>query len=115
MSPKISIIKRDTLSIKVTIVDECNNAVDITGYTLYFTVKSQANITSGDNTATIKKIITSHTDPEAGISHIPLTSSDTNQTAGDYFYDVQVKTPDGSISSCVQGQFEIIQDITASV
>lgn len=115
MSPKQTIIKRDSISFKLTVKDECGEVIDITGYTIYFTVKSLANISSGDNTATIQKIVTSHTDPTHGITHIALTSSDTNVTAGDYFYDIQVKTPDGSISSCVQGKLEVLQDITASI
>lgn len=115
MSPKLTIIKRDSISFRLTCKDSCGNAIDITGYTVYFTVKSLANISSGDNTATIQKIVTSHTDPESGITHIALTSTDTNVDAGTYYYDIQIKTTTGAISSCVKGQIEIIQDITASV
>ena len=115
MSPKQTIIKRDSISFKLTVKDECGAVIDITGYTIYFTVKSLANISSGDNTATIQKIVTSHTDPTHGITHIALTSSDTNVTAGEYYYDIQMKTDTGAISSCVQGKFEILQDITASI
>lgn len=114
MSPKLSIIKRDSVSFELDIKN-CGVAIDITGYTIYFTVKSSANISAGDGSAIIKKIITSHTDPTNGITHIVLTPTDTNQTAGEYFYDVQMKAPDGEVTSCVMGQFEIIQDVTASV
>lgn len=115
MSPKLQLIKRDSSTIKVTAKDECGAVIDITGYTIYFTVKSLTNISSPDTTATIQKIVTSHTDPEQGITHIALSSSDTNVDAGDYYYDIQIKTPTGAVSSCVSGKIEILQDITASV
>jgi hypothetical protein len=115
MSPKIQIIKRDSKTFTIRVVDACGVAINITGYTVYFTVKSQANIGSNDGTAIIRKVITSHTNPTAGLTAIPLTSTDTNQTIGEYFYDIQMKSPTGAISSCVKGKCEILQDITASI
>lgn len=115
MSPKLTIVKRDAVSFRLICKDSCGEAIDITGYTIYMTVKSLANISSGDSSATIQKIVTSHTDPTHGITHIALTSTDTNVDAGEYYYDVQMKSPTGAVSSCISGKFEIIQDITASV
>jgi len=115
MSPKITIIKRDSVSFQIIAKDDCNQVIDITGYTIYMTVKALANISSPDTSAIIQKIVTSHTDPTHGITHIALDSADTNVTAGEYFYDIQMKSPTGAVSSCVQGQFEILQDITASI
>jgi len=112
MSPKITIIKRDSYSFPLTFKDADCNAIDITGYTIFFTVKTLANIDSADTTAIIQKTIETHTDPTQGESLIELTNTDTDQTAGSYWYDVQVKTPAGNITSCMKGQFEIMQDVT---
>lgn len=110
MSPKIIIIKRDSYSFPITLEQSNGEPLDITGYTIFFTVKAMAS--AEDSTAIIQKNITEHTDPTEGESLITLTSTDTDQTAGEYWYDVQIKSPSGNITSCEAGKFEILQDIT---
>jgi len=112
MNPKITIIKRDSYSFPLIFKDEACNAIDITGYTIFFTVKTLANIDSDDTTAIIQKNITTHTSPTAGQSLLTLTTTDTDQTAGTYWYDLQVKTLSGNIISCEKGEFIISQDVT---
>ena len=112
MSPKITIIKRDSYSFPIIFKDANCAVMDITGYTLFFTVKTLANLDNADTSALIQKSITSHTDPTHGESLITLTSTDTDQTAGTYYYDIQIKSPSGNISSCVKGEFIIEQDVT---
>lgn len=112
MSPKITIIKRDSYSFPLTFKDADCNAIDITGYIIFFTVKTLATLDSDDTSALIQKTITSHTSPTTGQSLLTLTSTDTNQTAGTYYYDLQVKTPSGNIISCEKGEFIIAQDVT---
>ena len=112
MNPKITIIKRDSYSFPLTFKDSDCNAIDITGYTIFFTVKTLENIDSDDTTAIIQKSITSHISPTTGQSLLTLTATDTDQTAGTYWYDLQVKTPAGNIISCEKGEFGISQDVT---
>jgi len=112
MSPKITIIKRDSYSFPLTFKDADCVAIDITGYTIFFTVKTLANIDSADTTAIIQKSITTHTSPTTGQSLLTLTATDTDQTAGTYYYDIQVKTATGNIISCEKGEFVISQDVT---
>ena len=112
MSPKITIIKRDSYSFPIFFTDENCAELDITGYTLFFTVKTLATLDSADTSAIIQKSITSHTDPTHGKSLIELSNTDTDETAGTYYYDVQLKSPTGAITSCVKGEFIIEQDVT---
>ena len=112
MNPKITIIKRDSYSFPLTFKDADCNAIDITGYTIFFTVKTLANIDNADTSAIIQKNITTHTSPTTGQSLLTLTTTDTDQTAGTYWYDLQVKTPAGNIISCEKGEFVINQDVT---
>jgi hypothetical protein len=112
MSPRIKIIKRDSYSFPITFEEADGTPLDITGYTIFFTVKTLANADNPDTSAIIQKDITTHTHADAGESLIELTTTDTDQTAGEYLYDVQIKSPTGAITSCESGEFEIMQDIT---
>jgi len=64
--------------------------VDITGWTVFFTVKS--GMADADADAKISKTITTHTNPTAGETDIVLSSSDYDKTPpGSYVYDIKIK------------------------
>lgn len=63
---------------------------DLTGKTIFFTVKNFDDNGSDDTNAVISKTITSHTNPLAGTSALSLTTTDTNVAAGDYKADFRV-------------------------
>jgi len=108
----IEIFKRDDKTWTLEVQDSDGNVVDITGATLFFTVKEHK--TDDDSEALIKKEITSHTNPTQGLSSLSLTPSDTeNIDAGDYYFDFQMKSSSGLITTFGVGTFRIIQDITA--
>jgi hypothetical protein len=90
--------------------DENGNAIDITGWTIFLTVKAKAD--DPDSSAVISKTITVFSDPVAGIAEIELTPTDTNQAIGSYVYDIQVKTNVGEIYTIVEGILTITKDIT---
>ena len=106
----IEVIRRDDVSLTVTITDEDNNALNINGATVYFTVKE--NRFDSDDDAVISKEVTSHEDPTAGITKISLTQADTDLTPRSYFFDVQVKDSDDKIRSIGYGLIRVQQDIT---
>ncbi len=108
---KIRIIKRDDITFDCEFKNGCS-AIDLTGSTLFFTVKTLANADKPDTTAVISKTITNHYDPTNGKTRISLTSTDTDVPAGNYWYDIQLKDSAGRISSCEKGQIEVLQDIT---
>ena len=106
----IRIIKATDSSMTVNFTK--NSVVfDLTGYTLYFTVKKIEDADKSDDEAIIQKTITTHTDPTGGISSIPLTNSDTNIDAGNYLWDIKL-VKEGVVSATYSDYMEIVQNIT---
>ena len=84
--------------------------VDITGWTIYFTVKE--NISDSDANAVIKKDIDSHDEPLNGIALIKLEATDTDLTPKTYYYDVFCKDDDENMAVLFRGNLTIIETIT---
>jgi hypothetical protein len=70
-------------------------AYDLTGKTVFFTMKLLSDDTANDDAAFIKKTITSHTNPTGGITTLALTTTDTNQTVGRYKCDIRIYSAGG--------------------
>jgi hypothetical protein len=102
MGQKISFFKENTTNIDLAFKD-----VDLTGATIYFTIKPQFDDDQTDSNAIIKKDITSHVNPSAGLSRITLTPTDTSVEAGTYGYDIKLKKSDGQQSTITVGDCEI--------
>jgi hypothetical protein len=111
LKPDIDIIRGDTSSIQFEF-SEGGTPTDLTGATVYFTAKPALVNDVADSSAVIEVEVTSHTDPTAGKTLIPLTSTDTDVAAGVYFYDIQVKKANGDIISIPARKLEIFQDVT---
>ena len=105
----ITIIRGDDRTLNITITED-GSVLDITGYTLFFTVKSC--LTDIDTAALISKDVTTHTNPTLGVTQVVLTNTDTDLTPDTYFYDMQLKTDTGSIISTGVGEFNIVYDVT---
>ena len=106
MADITGLIRGDGHTINVTF------PTDITGSTVFFTVNEEADPAS-DATAAIQKTNTVHTDALNGITTIVLDPADTADiAAGVYFYDLQLKTAGGVISSVPKGKFTLESDIT---
>jgi hypothetical protein len=104
-------IKRgDTWSRTMYFQDANGSPIDITGWTIFFTVKAKAD--DLDAAAVILKTITVFSDPSAGEAEISLTSTDTAQTIASYLFDLQVKTNLGEIITVLEGIITITKDIT---
>ena len=107
---KLSIIRGDDVTIPVTFKDSDGDPINLTGSTVFFTVKNEKS--DADDDAVISKSITSHTTPASGITQVVLTNEDTDVDPGSYFWDLQIKDSAGKIQSTQAAQFEVIQDIT---
>ncbi len=106
--PDIEIVRGDTESITFTL-ERDGTPVNLTGTTVFFTAKS--GLDDVDASAAIAISVTSHSDPTNGITIIPLSSTNTDITPGEYFYDIQVK--DGAtITSIPYRKLEILTDVT---
>lgn len=107
---KVTIIRRDHANLEITLTDVDGNAVDLTGGTLFFTVKN--TIDDVDDDALISKEITTFSAPTTGVATVTLTPTETDLPAGNYFYDVQFKSSGNVISSSFRDYLVVKPDVT---
>jgi len=109
MSSKITIYRGTSYPVVYNHTDSDGVAQDLTGKTLYFTVKSDVYDSSAtDTTALISKTVTSHTDPTGGVSGFTLTDVDTYIEPGKYHFDFIVEAADGKAEPpSVFGEFVV--------
>ncbi len=116
MTTPIKLIRGDSVSLGVTFTDSNGAAFNITGYSVFFTVKRECDISdANDDNALISKKVTSHSNPTAGITAIALTTTDTDQSAGIYYWDLQLVSGGGAVSSTRRGEIEFTNDITKRI
>lgn len=106
----MSIIRRDDVTFDLTFTDVDGDPIDLTGATVFFTVKKK--LSDADDDAVIEKEITSFDDPDSGIATLILSATDTNIPAKNYVFDIQLKTADNKISSSLSANFFVSQDVT---
>lgn len=103
-------IKRgDSKSYTLFFTDENSVPLDITGYTLFFTVKEKLD--DVDTSAKISYTITTFTSPTTGEAVINLTPSNTN-LIGSYLFDIQIKDTAGNITTILEGIINFSRDVT---
>ena len=110
---RLSVYRGDDKTFSFTFKYSDGTAVDITGWTIFFTAKE--NESDSDDDAKIAKEVTSHTSPTGGLSQLSITDSDTDITPKKYYYDFQVKKDDGIIKTIVKGEFRVLTDITRRI
>lgn len=107
---KIDFIRGDSVDINLDL------AVDLTGATVFFTAKE--NIDDTDNQAVLSTEVTDHTDAANGLTVVHFDPADTaaidlgGAKRKSFYYDVQVKYPDGSIESWPIQRLKVRADIT---
>lgn len=108
----LQFVRGDSPQITFELVDNDDQALNITDATVFFTVKK--NICDADDDAIIAKTITDHTDPENGKTLIELTPEDTENLDPKtvYVWDVQIKFSNGQILSPEYGQLKVTPDVT---
>jgi hypothetical protein len=114
MNNNITVVRGDDHTLTFTLKDENAAVVDLTGATVFFTVKKATIVESStdDTNASISKTLAA-SDPTNGIALVYLTNSDTNlDPTVSYLYDFQVKFSDGKIRSVVSGAFIVTADVT---
>lgn len=82
------LVKKDTKTYEFRLTKN-KLPVDISGWYIYFTVKTDWN--DADSAAIISKtvLLPSNTESIAGIGYLSLTSVDTDVAIGEYFYDMK--------------------------
>ncbi|TSA51966.1 MAG: hypothetical protein D4R45_07700 [Planctomycetaceae bacterium] len=86
----IELHKGNPYSKSVEIKDSAGNALDLTGRTIFCSVKSLRDDADTDAEAVITKEVTSHSDPTNGQSVITFTEDDTDIEPGLYIADIKV-------------------------
>jgi hypothetical protein len=107
---QLTIKRGDTTNYNLSFRDEDGNVIDITGWTIFFTVK--ADIDDVDDDAVIKKTITEHTNPANGETKIILTSDETNLAIQGYVFDIQTKNASNEIQTIIEGTLTVTKDVT---
>lgn len=97
-----TIVRGTTYPITGYYTDKDGNT-DITGSTIFFTMKPEQYDSSADDSTAVepngvKKTVTSFPDAVGGQYYIELVPDDTNTlTPGDYYYDIKIKLSTGKI------------------
>lgn len=87
-------------------------AKDITGWTVFLTVKRLPDEDGTDALAVIKKEVSVHTDPTNGKTEVPILDTETAALEGVYHYDIQYKDTSGIIKTVMLGTMNFVKDIT---
>lgn len=108
MASKITIDRGTTRTITGTITNG-GAAVDITGATVFLTVKTaEFSSDTTDSDAIISKTITSFATPQLGLYTITINPVDTATIAkGTYYYDLKIKYVNGTIYKLSEGRIII--------
>ena len=94
-----------------SVIDGVSTPVDLTGYTVYFTVK--INHTDPDIEAIIKKEQATHIDPTNGKTTIVIAASDTaNLTLRKYFYDMEWVDDSDKTRTFLKGVWALKYEVT---
>ena len=109
MSADLCWTRGDSGRLDVTVTQSDGTAYDLTGATLFLTVKNA--LTDADAVAVIRKEVTAHDDAEEGESHFDLLTTD-NATAGTRYYDVQLKDSANKIFTLFGGLWKVLADVT---
>jgi len=104
----LTLTRKSTKTYQITF-KENGVSIDITGWTVYFTIKSSMEDT--DAQAKLAKTITTFANAASGIALIPLTTSDTNITAGNYWYSMDYKDADDNEGIVVTGKIKIEEPV----
>lgn len=92
---------------------DTGNPIDITGWTVWFTVRQSpaSTKTTNDTDAPISK---EYPGSNIGTVSVVLTSEDTDITPNTYYYDIQYKKANQAIKTIGVGEFIVLAEVTRS-
>jgi hypothetical protein len=108
-----TLYRGDTFAEKLVFEDTDDVTIDITGWTIFFTIKQ--NKTDEDADALVSKTITDIPNPTLGEYTLTVDASELNALEGNYYYDFQIKLADGKIYTLISGTITFIVDITRRI
>lgn len=111
----IEVIRDADFSLNVLFKYSDGNPIDLTGSTVFLTVKKRTDLLySNDDKAIIKIEQTNHFDPIGGQTNLSADSEEMNVAAGSYEYDIKIVSPIETIGEMLMKKalFEIVQNVT---
>lgn len=85
--------------------------LDITGSTVFFTIKKNPN--SLDTEALVQQKVTTHTNPTQGVTEINVSGAEMGVLdVESYWYDIQVTLSNGDVATVLRGKFVVLVDVT---
>lgn len=93
----IELYKGDTARISLEFKNDDGAVLNLSGVSIYFTAKR--NYSDPDSDAIISITETGHDVPQSGLSHVFLTTGNTNQCPGEYYAGFQLKDLLGNVST----------------
>jgi len=116
MEITLQIYRGDDKNYNFTFIDENGAAINITGWTIFLTIKPAIDDVTNDDSAEIVKTVTSHTSPTDGETTVSLDDTDTNELNDEeYVYDFQAKTNAGKIMTIMHGILEVTKEVTRRI
>lgn len=110
-SRAFEIVRGDTTTISVQVLDSDGNPIDLTGYTIFFTAKKSTD--DIDEEAVLE--MEAENGDDQGMVDINFTADDTTYLEPrSYWWDIQLEN-DGVISSTVPQLFKVVADVTRRV
>ena len=104
--------RRDTKKYTIRVMDKDGRPICIDGFEFVMTFKERP--TDPDSAAAIQVIVTATDNPSdpRGEVEIVLTPTDTDIEPKTYYYDIQMKSTSGDITTLLSGKVKVLQDIT---
>jgi hypothetical protein len=108
----ICITRGDSTPMSVTITDDAATPapIDITGFTYLLTVDPSES--PADGTGNLFQLAESNTPGVDGVVVFSPSTTDTDQTPSDYFFDIQQTDAGANLRTVAKGKFTVLQDIT---
>ncbi|MDD3729396.1 MAG: hypothetical protein PHH50_03770, partial [Candidatus Pacebacteria bacterium] len=105
----IAVVRDDDNSLQITWEDH-----DITGYTIYLTVRPDQYSTSADDTDALFQVEAALTTPEDGVFTFAVGKAETDQceVEATLRYDIQAISDTGAITTLLRGNFTVTGDVT---
>lgn len=104
----LQIIQGDSKSYNLTFRNTAGVALDISTWTIYFTVKRA--FSDADADAILLKTVApgQHTDPTHGITVVALDTTDTGTLSrGNYYYSIQAQTGVNNLYTLLKGNYTV--------
>lgn len=109
----LTVVRRDDKTFTFYFYDENGDAIDLTGAVLYTTVKQ--NIDDLDANAKISTTLAVTAPATGGIATWTIVPADTQYLSGLYYWDVQLKSVTGKITTLIRDMLEVVPDVTIRI